>query len=241
MSKVFVIIQARMTSTRLPNKVLLPLGKHSVLETMFLRLSNFTSELIVATTNDGTEQPIVNLCKKHNIRFYRGDTNDVLGRYFEAAEHYGATKNDIVVRLTSDCPFIDQTLLAHALKTFTNNSCDMVALGPHSGFPRGLDISVFHFSLLKSTHLQAVSQQDREHVTLGMPKIKDLKTININAKEDNSHYRITIDELADYQMLQSLYECFNFNLSFDYDQLIQTLKLRPDVAKINQHVEQKRY
>lgn len=239
MSKVFIIIQARMTSTRLPGKVLLPFGNQSVLETMFLRLKDFQKNIIVATTNDNTEASIVDVCQKNGIQFYRGDTENVLGRYYEAATHFGAAKNDIVVRLTSDCPFIDQTLLDKALSIFKNNQYDMVSLGPHSGFPRGLDTCVFNYALLEQTHLKATHKADREHVTLGMTKFQDLNVMNISAGEDHSHYRITLDEPDDYKMLQSLFDYFNFNTQFSYEDLIQALTTQPEISSINQHVEQK--
>lgn len=239
MSNVFIIIQARMTSTRLPGKVLMPLGNHSVLETMFQRLNNLKAQLIVATTNDGTETPIVNICQKNGIRYYCGDTDNVLSRYFEAATHFGATKNDTVVRLTSDCPFVDGELVKQCITTFEKNQCDMVSLGPHSGFPRGLDTCVFSFKTLEKTHLKATNKADREHVTLGMSKFTDLNVINISAKEDNSHFRITLDEPDDYKMLCALLKLLNSNLQFNYYQLLKLLKKHPEVSQINQHVEQK--
>ena len=81
----FIIIQARMTSTRLPSKVMLPLCGKTVLEIMLDRLNEFKENIIIATTNDGTQTPIVDLCKKLGIKYYEGDTNNVLSRYYEAA------------------------------------------------------------------------------------------------------------------------------------------------------------
>ncbi|WP_462183258.1 cytidylyltransferase domain-containing protein [Pseudoalteromonas maricaloris] len=241
MSKLFVIIQARMTSSRLPGKVLLPFGTQSVLETMLKRLSLLQENIIVATTNDGSETPIIEVCRKNRIKFYKGSTEDVLSRYCEAAESFGATDSDVIVRLTSDCPFIDINLVLAAISEFKANNHDMVSLGPHSGFPRGLDTCVFPFSLLKLTHQKASNRSDREHVTLGMAKFKNIQVYNISAAQDFSLYRITLDEPDDYKMLSKLFEFFNYKTDFTFEQLINALLTRPDIAKINQHVEQKIY
>nr|KJZ11690.1 polysaccharide biosynthesis protein [Pseudoalteromonas rubra] len=228
-----------MTSSRLPGKVLLPLGPQSVLETMLSRLAPLKQNIIVATTKDGSETPIIEVCEKRGVKYFRGSTEDVLRRYYEAAKFFGATERDIVVRLTSDCPFIDATLVQAAIHKFKTESYDMVSLGPHSGFPRGLDTCVFPFSLLKLTHQRAISQQDREHVTLGMAKFKSIQIYNISAYKDLSQYRITLDEPDDYTMLSTLFAFFDHKVNFTLEQLFNTLLTQPDITKINQHVEQK--
>lgn len=230
-----------MTSSRLPGKVLLPLGPQSVLETMLKRLSPLKESIIIATTNDGFEAPIIEICQKHKTKFYKGSTEDVLSRYYEAAEAFGATDNDVIVRLTSDCPFIDVDLVIAAINKFKANDYDIVSLGPHSGFPRGLDTCVFPFSLLKLTHQKAINRSDREHVTLGMAKFKSVQVYNISAAQDFSHYRITLDESDDYKMLIKLFEYFNYKTDFTFEQLLQTLQTKPEIAEINLHVEQKNY
>ncbi|MBH0042956.1 cytidylyltransferase domain-containing protein [Pseudoalteromonas sp. SWXJZ10B] len=239
MSKLYIIIQARMTSSRLPGKVLLPFGTNSILETMLDRLINFKSNIIIATTNDGTEAPIINICQKNDIRFYRGDTEDVLGRYFNAAKFFDAKADDVIIRLTSDCPFIDPKWIQTAIGIFEKKQFDIVSLGPHSGFPRGLDTCIFSFSLLEYTSKLATMKADREHVTLGMNKFKNLSVFNLSAEADYSQFRITLDEHDDYKMLCALYEHFNYDPTFSYEQLIYALTTHSDISNINKHVEQK--
>ena len=239
MSNVMIIIQARMTSTRLPGKVLLPLYDKPILQVMIERLPNLRKNIIVATTNDGTEQPIVDLCHKLNIRTYRGSTHDVLGRYHDAAKYYDANENTTIVRLTSDCPFIDEDLCKQVIDCRNRQEYDMVNLGPHSGFPRGLDCCAFSFDLLRVTHERASLPADREHVTLGMAKFSSVSTFTYSAHNDYSHYRLTLDEKDDYLAITAIYHALGNNVSFSYAQLLSLLDKRPELSEINRHVEQK--
>nr|WP_290444298.1 glycosyltransferase family protein [Pseudoalteromonas sp. XMcav2-N] len=239
MKDVQIIIQARMTSTRLPGKVMLPLCTSSVLQVMLERLGDLAKHVIIATTDDGTEHPIVELCERMGINYFRGSTEDVLSRYYLAATQFGAQSDTAIVRLTSDCPLIDATLVSQAIHYYQNHDVDMVSLGPHSGFPRGLDTCVFAYHLLKRTHQKATHSSDREHVTLGMAKFSTMNSHIISAGDDHSHYRLTLDEPDDYTAIQAIYQQFNNNLCFSYSELLETLKNHPHLADINKHVEQK--
>jgi spore coat polysaccharide biosynthesis protein SpsF len=239
MTNLMVIIQARMTSTRLPGKVLMPLCSTSVLEVMIERLNPLKEHIIIATTNDGSERPILEFCDKLNIKSYQGDTEDVLSRYFEAAKTFGADDNTSIVRLTSDCPLIDVQLCQKVIEKHQAGDFDMVNLGPHSGYPRGLDCCAFSFALLSKAHHLATNPADREHVTLGMAKFADVSTFTFSANQDFSHYRLTLDEPDDYKAITAIYGAFSNSLAFTYDELIKKLKQKPELADINKHVEQK--
>lgn len=239
MSDVLIIIQARMTSTRLPAKVMLPLCGKPVLQVMLERLPSWHKHIIIATTNDGTEQPILDLCAQLNIKTYQGDTHDVLSRYYLAANHYGAKPSTTIVRLTSDCPLIDEALCTQVINERTSQNYDMVNLGPHSGYPRGLDCCAFSFKLLENTYLKATSPADREHVTLGMAKFNAITTHTLSANEDYSHFRLTLDEPDDYKAITAVYDHFLNNVDFSYNDLIKILKENPYLTDINKHVEQK--
>lgn len=228
-----------MTSTRLPGKVMLPLCGMPVLQVMIERLPSWRQQIIVATTNDGSEQPIVQLCQQLGVRYFQGDTEDVLGRYYQTATTFGADDSTIIVRLTSDCPLIDDELTTQVIHTFAKGGYDMVNLGPHSGYPRGLDSCAFNFKLLEKTHLLAQSNADREHVTLGMAKFGDLSIKTISAGEDLSHVRLTLDEPDDYQAILAVYEKLDNQLSFSFETLKNTLKKNPYLSDINSNVQQK--
>ena len=239
MDKVQIIIQARMTSTRLPAKVMLPLCGKTVLQVMLERLDKWRDNIIIATTNDGSEAPIVALCQSLKIAYYQGSTEDVLGRYYHAATQFGANNNTAIVRLTSDCPLIDCELVTDAINTYLDNDFDTVSLGPHSGYPRGLDTAVFSYQLLRKTHEKAVKPSDREHVTLGMSKFSSYSSFVISALDDFSHYRLTLDEQDDYTAICAIYEKMNNQIMFSFSELLKVLKKYPQLADINKHVEQK--
>lgn len=239
MSKIMIIIQARMTSTRLPGKVLLPIGKKPALQIMIERLKEWRENIIIATTNDSSEAPIVACCNTLGIRYFRGDTDNVLARYYQAARTFGAEPEDGIMRLTSDCPLVDYDLCSDIIRTFQTQAYDMVSLGPHSGFPRGLDCCIFRYRVLEETYLQATDARDKEHVTLGMGKFSRLHRHTIHAPEDLSHYRLTMDEQDDYRAISEIYRLFGYQSDFNYKALISLLKNNPYILDINKHVAQK--
>jgi spore coat polysaccharide biosynthesis protein SpsF len=241
MSKLFIIIQARMTSTRLPGKVLLPIGEKPALQIMIERLKNWRENIIIATTNDGSEAPIIALCESLNIRYFRGGTDNVLERYYLTAKQFGATNKDAIMRLTSDNPLIDFDLTSRVIAIYQENNYNMVSLGPHSGFPRGLDCCIFDFDCLEKTYQGATSSADKEHVTMGMTKFSDVSCYNVSNGKDLSYYRLTLDEEDDYKMIKAIYQLFNNQTNFDYPTLLSVLKKHPEIVKINQHIEQKKY
>lgn len=238
MDKLFIIIQARMTSNRLPGKVMLSLCGKTVLEVMIDRLKSFKENIIIATTNDGTQTPIVNLCKKLGIKYYEGDTNNVLSRYYEAAVKFEAKENDIIVRMTSDCPLIDEMVSRKTIDYFIEEDADYVGSGPHSGYPRGIDTAVFRFKLLEQMYFNATEEYEKEHVTPYMMKM-NIKILSFENKQDDSKYRLTLDEEDDYKVIKEVYEKFDNRLDFSYDELITVLKENKYIYEMNKHVHQK--
>ena len=234
-----IIIQARMTSTRLPGKVMLPMADKPVLQWLLERLAPLKQHIIIATTNDGTEAPIVELCQNLGIHYFQGSTDDVLARYYLAAKHYNANLDTAIMRLTSDCPLLDVNLVQECVNVLRENDFDMVSLGPHSGYPRGLDTCIFNFDLLESTHKLATAAPDREHVTLGMSKVKKLNSKVLFAPQDLTKFRLTLDEPDDFKAISRVYQLMNYRTNFTYAELESLLLKHPEIAMINQHVEQK--
>lgn len=242
MKNLFIIIQARMTSTRLPKKVMLELCGKTVLEIMIDRLGDFRENIIIATTNDGSEKPIVDLCRKLNIRYYRGDTSDVLSRYYESAIEFGAKENDTIVRLTSDCPFIDKEILKEMIKKFEDNSYDYLSNCENRTFPRGLDIQIVNFKSLQKAYLKAENLSDREHVLrfIHTTDRDNFKIGEFKDRENNSKYRLTLDEPLDYEAIKELYSRFDNKIDFSYRELIKLLKDNEYIFEINREVQQKK-
>ncbi len=241
-SNLFVIIQARMGSTRLHGKVLLPLCGKTVLEMMFERLKPFADNIIVATTDDGSEEPIVKLCERLGVRYHRGDTDDVLSRYYEAGVKYGAEDSDTIVRLTSDCPLIDPTLVQQVIDRFRQSGCDYASNVGKRTYPRGMDTEVFSFAALQKAFFQAREPFEREHVT---PYIRDTHKSEFHIERvkdsrDNSKYRLTLDEFDDYKAIQKVYNHFGCSADFTYEQLLDALYEKQEIHALNAHVEQKK-
>lgn len=229
-----------MTSTRLPGKVMLPLCGKTVLEIMLDRLKKLKKHIIIATTNDGTQKPIVDVCKKNHIPYYEGDTENVLRRYYEAARKFNAKNDDIIVRLTSDCPLTDQDVVQKTINLYKDNHLDRAGAGPHSGFPMGIDAAVYGFGFLKFMYESASTPYEKEHVTIHPDKIKQpFKTLQLYNKTDDSHYRLTLDEKKDYEAIKEVYKKFNFSTEFTYDELIKMLKKNSYIYEINKDVKQK--
>ena len=239
MKTIFIIIQARMTSTRLPAKIMLPLCSKTVLEVMIDRLEPFKDKIIIATTNDGTQKPIIEVCKKLDLKYYEGDTQNVLSRYYESAVKFGAQNDDIIVRCTSDCPIIDKEIVENTIDFFISSEADYTS---SSRFPRGMDTEVFRFSLLKEAYENANSEFEKEHVTPYIYKTnKDrLKITTFKNQNDDSKYRLTLDEEDDYKAIKEVYKLFDNKTDFSYQELMQKLHENPYIYSINSHVEQKK-
>jgi spore coat polysaccharide biosynthesis protein SpsF len=241
-NNIHIIIQARMTSTRLPGKVLLPLCGKTVLEIIIDRLKKYKRNIIIATTNDGTEIPIVEICKRENIKYYRGSTNNVLERYYLSAIKFNAHESDIVVRITSDCPLIDVDLLDNCIKMYNSQEYDYVSNRLNRTIPIGLDVEVFSFKLLKYMHKNAKEEFEKEHVTtyIYLTKKNKYKLGSCEEYDNNSQYRLALDEHDDYKAIKEVYKKFDNKIDFSYDELIRLLTNNQYIMDINSSVHQKR-
>jgi len=236
-----IIIQARMTSTRLPRKVMLPLCGKTVLEVLVDRIKKYKDNIIIATTNDGSEEPIVNLCKKSNIKYFQGSMDNVLERYYLSAKEFGAGNKDVIVRITSDCPLIDVSILERVVSFFKEGGYDYASNRIDRTVPVGLDVEVFNFSVLKDAYKKATLGYEREHVTpyIYLTKKDKYRIGSFLDATDNSKYRLTLDEESDYLAIKEVYRKFNNRTNFDYDSLIKMLESNSYIYDINSNVCQK--
>ena len=241
--KTVIIVQARMTSTRLPGKVLMKVMGKPLLEYQIERLRrvNLADEIVVATTTTATDRPIVDLCKQLKVSCFRGSENDVLARYCEASSLHLA---DVVVRVTSDCPVIDPAVVTEVIRYYHDHQdcCDYVSNALQDTYPLGMGVEVFSSKVLHEAFLEATSAPEREHVT---PFIychpERYRIENMAFSENMSHHRWTVDTSEDFDLVRRIIEAlYPANKAFTLDDIVELLDSHPDLAKINAHVKQKK-
>ncbi|WP_100401665.1 cytidylyltransferase domain-containing protein [Bacillus sp. FJAT-42315] len=242
--KTVAIIQARMGSTRLPGKVLKKIMDKTLLEYQIERVNKcfLIDDIVVATTVKEEDTVIEDLCNKIGVKVYRGHEEDVLSRYYEAAERFRA---DVIVRLTSDCPLIDPRIVDEVIQAYFKqyNSVDYVSNTFERTFPRGLDTEVFSFDSLKKAHSEAVLPSEREHVTSYFyNNSHQFRMGNVRSKRDYSNYRWTVDTVEDFELIQLvLKELYKPDDTFYLKDVVQLLEMNPKWNDINSHIEQKKF
>lgn len=239
------IVQARNTSTRLPGKVtkILNYEKGStVLEEVISRLKRAESidSIIIATTVNPDDDSIVKIAEKTGVNVFRGSENDVLERFYLAA-----TENslDSVIRITSDCPFVDPGVLDRLVKLFREGGYDYASNCVKRTFPHGLDCEVFTFEALKKAYDETdYSEADkfyREHVTTYLHTQPDQFSIgSLTDEEDNSQIRITVDTRNDY-LLACVLKTY-LGEEYTYRDIVAQYKVKPFLSEINADAMQKK-
>lgn len=259
--KTVAIIQARMGSTRLPGKVLKRIAGATVLGHVVrrVRLAKRLDGICIATTESPGDDPIVAEAARLGVSCWRGSEQDVLDRYFDAAQANGA---DVIVRVTSDCPLFDGALMDEMLAIFngaddlqppsvdsehpTGQQLPTVGTGldymsnvQTRRYPRGLDTEIFTFAALERAHREATRPHEREHVTPYFYQHPELFRLrSFEGKEDLSAHRWTLDTPEDWQFVKAVYA--TLGADFATADVLKLLKARPELAKLNVHVEQKK-
>lgn len=239
--KTVIIVQARMTSTRLPGKVLKTVLDKPLLEYQIerLRRMKFADEIVIATTTNDTDQPIIDFCNRLDLSFFRGSEEDVLSRYYGAAVEHNA---DVVVRVTSDCPVIDPALSDKAVDFFLKPQKDYDYLRLFQ-YPRGLDTEVLTFKALEESYLEATEKPEREHVTPFLYRHPErYKVKYMTPLEDYSHHRWTVDTPEDFELIKRIIEeLYPIKRMFNYVDILDVLARNPEWYYINDEVRQKEY
>ncbi|QWD37519.1 aminotransferase class III-fold pyridoxal phosphate-dependent enzyme [Polynucleobacter paneuropaeus] len=226
--KVVAIIQARMGSTRLPNKVMKLIGGKPMIEILLSRLSKSTEidQIIVATSVDPRNKPLIDHVEKLGYQCFVGSESDVLDRYFQAAK---ASDADIVVRVTGDCPVIDPGLVDECIQKFRRLKVDYLSNTMPPTYPDGLDTEIFSFSVLEAAAQKAMKSFDREHVT---PYIRDCSIFTkaaVQCDEDLSGLRWTVDEPADLEVVRNIYNFLGSDIYFSWQSILQLQKNQPEL------------
>ncbi|WP_255547281.1 cytidylyltransferase domain-containing protein [Oxynema sp. CENA135] len=242
--RIVIIVQARMTSTRLPGKVLKQVLGKPLLEYQIERLRRvkLADEIVIATTTNQTDDPIVNLCDRLSVAYFRGSEQDVLERYYQAAT---AHKADVVIRVTSDCPLIDPQVINQVIDYYlqSQSNYDYVSNSIKRTYPRGMDTEVFSYSVLEQAFLEATAQPDREHVTPFIYRQPQRYRLgHVTYSEDCSHHRWTVDTPEDFELIKKIIETVYPNEPyFTLEDCLGLLQQHPDWYFINSHIEQKNY
>jgi spore coat polysaccharide biosynthesis protein SpsF len=233
------IIQARSGSKRFPNKMFKKILGQPILWHVIqrVRASTLIDQIIVATTRSQADDKIVSLAKKMGLNYYRGSTNDVLGRFYQAAKKF---KTKIIVRITPDDIFEDPSLIDSLLKIFiaAKGKYDYISNTVNQTHPEGIDVEVFSFAALQRAFREAKKLSEREHVTPYLwnnPNKFRIKSIKYH--KDLSHLRWTIDYPKDLEFARKIYQRLYFKKRiFLMNDVLKVLKKHPAWQKINQGV-----
>jgi spore coat polysaccharide biosynthesis protein SpsF len=217
---IIAITQARMSSTRLPGKVLKEINGKSLLKIHFDRVSKskLISKHILATSNNMSDDIIAKYAKQHQITCFRGDENNVLKRFVDCLSNY---KNlDYIVRLTADCPLIDPIVIDECIKLIIETKVDYVSNCIEPTFPDGIDVEIFKYSSLINAFENANLNSEKEHVTPYIWNNSNIKgksmfsAITLKYKTDYSKIRLTVDETNDFNVVEELINKFGTNESW---------------------------
>lgn len=236
------ILQARISSTRLPNKVLKKVNGIELLKYECERVlkSKKIDELIIATSTDDLDDEIEEFAKKNDFKIFRGSLNNVLKRYYECAKEYKNINNIEtlnIIRVTGDCPLIDPTVIDEVIKSYEENDCDYASNTLTPTFPDGMDIEICTFSSLEKANNNAIFKSDREHVTLYIKNSNEFTKFNYKAKNNFSHLRMTVDELKDFELIKIVLEnLYEKNPYFSYLDVVSFMSKNPELFYINSNI-----
>lgn len=241
--RIVAILQARMSSSRLPGKVLKDLGGQPMLARVVerARRAKNVSEVAVATTIDPSDDALVKFCAERGYPCHRGSLYDVLDRYYRAALEFQA---DVVVRLTADCPLIDPGLIDLTVDEFLRSGVDFAAnrLPPpwKRTYPIGLDVEVCRFAALERAWLEAEQPFEREHV---MPYLYDtpgrFKMLVLDNDVDYGSLRWTVDTPEDLEFARTIYSAFGGRDDFGWLDVLAVVQQHPEWAQINAGIAHK--
>jgi glutamate-1-semialdehyde 2,1-aminomutase len=234
--RVIALIQARMGSTRLPGKVLLPILGVPMIEMLLARLSisKEIDEIVVATSIDPQNDKLQSVVENLGYKCTRGSEINVLERFYESAK---ANRADIVVRITGDCPLVDPELVDQCIQGFKDTKMDYFSNVDPVSYPDGLDIEVMSFASIERANNETNSRFDEEHVT---PYIRNSDTFlrdSIKNTHDLSDLRWTVDEPEDLVVINNIFKYFEPNIHFSWLQVHELQSSHNELFKSNQHIK----
>lgn len=233
--KTAAIIQGRMTSTRLPGKVLADIAGTPLLGHVIQRANaaGVFDVVLVATSTDPADDPIERYCRERGVGCFRGSLEDVLERYYQAA---CSTDADCITRLTADCPLLDPAVIRKIVGVFDPARYDYVSNAIRRTYPDGLDTEVFSMAALTQARNEATLPSEREHVTPYIHKHPHLFRIgHVTQEKDLSALRWTVDEPRDLAFVRAVYEKLGSNV-FGQEEVLALLEADPSLQNMNEGI-----
>jgi len=233
--KVNCFIQARMGSSRLPEKVMKIIrGKPAIEHIIFaLKKSKMIDNIVVLTSDKEADDVLAKYLKKNNYLYFRGSENDVLQRYVEAGRKFPC---DLVVRITADCPLVDPEIVDKVIQNALLSGADYTSNVIERTFPDGHDVEVIKYSVLKKINEESKDKLEHEHITLHILKNQGkFKVKNVYAPENKhrSEWRICLDTEKDLSLIKKIYDNFPESHIISYDDIIHLFEKHPQLPKIN--------
>jgi glutamate-1-semialdehyde 2,1-aminomutase len=230
--KVVAIVQARMGSTRLPNKVMKLINGVPLIELLLARLScaKQLDEIVLATSKDPRNQPLIDHVTGLGYRCWQGSENDVLERYLLAARETGA---QVIVRITGDCPLIDPAVVDEVICHFRDSKVEYCSNTNPPTYPDGLDVEAFTFEALERAALETANPYDREHVTPYIKEESRFRQAQVSAVEDYSDFRWTVDEATDFKVVEAVFSHFAPDIFFSWRTILELKRKLPDIFAPN--------
>lgn len=225
--KVVAVVQARMSSARLPGKVLAEVSGKPMLKILLNRLSmaKRIDAIRVATSTEPSDDSISRFCHEEGFSVYRGDLLDVRSRFLAVASE---EKADGIVRITADCPLVDPTIVDEIVSGLATRNWDYVSNIDPPSYPDGLDVEAFTRTALERAIKLSNSSSEREHVTPIM-RSEVFKRLNVTSREDFSNLRWTVDTEADLELVRKVFDFFHPNKEFSWKEVLDLNMNRPDI------------
>lgn len=240
--KILTVVQARMGSSRLPGKVLLPLAGQPLLIRMVERVqrAQLAGTVVVATTTAAADDAVAACCAAHAVPCFRGDALDLLDRHYQVARHYEA---EVVLKIPSDCPLIDPAVIDQVLSVYLANEghYDFVSNLHPATFPDGNDVEIMRFGALETAWREAQRPLEREHTTPFFWENPDrFRLANVawaTGQDWSMTHRWTIDYPEDYTFISAVYDTLHpSNPAFGLNDILQLLAQQPAIAQLNAHL-----
>ncbi len=236
-----IIVQARLNSKRFPEKILKKIYKdYSVIDFLLQRIkkTKLVNKFILAV-------PLVNkgkfttIARRNNFELFCGSENNVLKRYYDAATKY---RLDIIIRITSDSPLMNSSILDNAIKNYKNRKVDYYNNILKPSYPMGIHIEIFNYKTLKKLSRNVKDKNFKEHVT---PYIYNnpnkFKIFTSELKKKFHNYRLTIDYKQDLKLLQKTIKISKKGIDVTYQDIINIIKKNPKLKKLNNQFEKRFY